>query len=316
MNQVAAFEPIQREPRANTAAPTVATTSTEASAVSWAAIVAGAAGAAALSLCLLILGVGLGLSSVSPWAQSGISAEKLAASTIVWVTLTSLLASALGGYLAGRLRVRWTALHADETYFRDTAHGFLSWALATLVTATLMASAIGAIVSGGVQAGATVVGGAATTLAASATAAASDDAAESIGYYVDSLFRPVGNGAVDGAVAGALAPASADDQASQARRILLHAAGAGSVSPDDSRHLGQLIAQRTGLSQQQAETRIAEAYAQIQAAREAIETKAKSAADQARRATAYGSLWLFIALLAGAFFASLAATYGGRQRDV
>src|SRR5579862_9291350 len=117
-----------------------------ASAVSWAAIFVGAAGAAALSLILLILGVGLGLSSVSPFAASGASATTFGVSTIAWLTFTQLAASGLGGYLAGRLRTRWASTHVDEVYFRDTAHGFLAWAIATLVTATMLASTMGAIV--------------------------------------------------------------------------------------------------------------------------------------------------------------------------
>src|ERR1700743_1127657 len=116
-----------------------------ASAVSWAAILAGAAGAAALSLILLILGVGLGLSSVSPFAGSGASATTFGVSTIVWITLTQLAASGLGGYLAGRLRTRWASTHVGEVYFRDTAHGLLAWAIATLGTAAMLTSAIGGI---------------------------------------------------------------------------------------------------------------------------------------------------------------------------
>ena len=120
---------------------------TQASAVSWGAIVAGAAGAAALALILLMLGTGLGLSSVSPWAYSGVSATTFGVSTILWLTFTQLVASGMGGYLAGRLRTKWVAVHTDEVYFRDTAHGFLSWAVAALATAALLTSVIGSIVS-------------------------------------------------------------------------------------------------------------------------------------------------------------------------
>jgi hypothetical protein len=90
-----------------------------ASAVSWGAIFAGAAAAAALSLILLLLGTGLGLSSVSPWANEGVSATALSVSTILWLTFTQLAASAMGGYLAGRLRTKWVSVHGDEVYFRD-----------------------------------------------------------------------------------------------------------------------------------------------------------------------------------------------------
>lgn len=125
------------------------TRSSSPSAVSWSAIIAGAAAAVALSLILLILGVGLGLSSVSPWTNQGISAETFGMSTVIWITLTQLLSSALGGYLAGRLRTKWVDVHNDEIYFRDTAHGFLSWAVASLATAILLTSVIGSILSGG-----------------------------------------------------------------------------------------------------------------------------------------------------------------------
>jgi hypothetical protein len=141
--------------------------------VCWAAIFAGAAGAASLSLVLLILGVGLGLSSVSPWSSEGMSAQAFGITTIVWLAFTQLAASGMGGYLAGRLRARWASLQGDEVYFRDTAHGFLAWSVATLVTASLLGSAMGAIVSGGVKTGAAVAGTAATAAGAAVPAAAS-----------------------------------------------------------------------------------------------------------------------------------------------
>lgn len=119
-------------------------------AISWGAIIAGATGAAALSLILMILGVGLGLSSVSPWSFEGISAASFGLSTIVWLTLTQLLSSAMGGYLAGRLRTKWMDAHTDEVYFRDSAHGFLAWAVASLATAVLLTSVIGSILNGGI----------------------------------------------------------------------------------------------------------------------------------------------------------------------
>ena len=95
------------------------------SGVSWAAIFAGAAAAAALSLILLVLGTGLGLASVSPWSSHGIEATTFGVSTILWISFVGLVASAVGGYIAGRLRTKWAGVHTDEVYFRDTAHGFL-----------------------------------------------------------------------------------------------------------------------------------------------------------------------------------------------
>ena len=297
------------------------------SAVSWGAIAAGAAAAASLSLILLILGVGLGLSSVSPWSRDGISASTFGVSTILWLTLTQLAASAMGGYLAGRLRTRWTDVHSDEVYFRDTAHGFLAWALASLATAALLTSAIGSILDTGVQAGASmaggVAGGAGTAMAVAAgsarTAPGGDGA--SLGYQVDSLFRRAA-GAGEPSAAGA-APAMSSDSsqgvspnmAAEIGRIFMNARRTEPLPIDDLRYVAQVVAQRTGLSQQDAEKRVAAVHAKAQAQARDAETAVREASDKARKASAYAALWLFVSLLIGAFVASLAATAGGRRRD-
>ncbi|MGA9222746.1 MAG: hypothetical protein WBZ57_16285, partial [Pseudomonas graminis] len=163
--------------------------SSSVSGVSWGAIFAGAAGAAALSLILVLLGSGLGFSAMSPWANEGASAKTIGISTVVWLALTQIVASGLGGYLAGRLRVKWANMHGDEVYFRDTAHGFLSWAVATLVAAALIVGSVSGIVGSGVKAGATAVAGVAGTAATAAGSAAGNTSSDQYGYYIDSLFR-------------------------------------------------------------------------------------------------------------------------------
>lgn len=284
------------------------------SAVSWGAIVAGAAAAASLSLILLILGLGLGLSSVSPWARDGVSATTFGVSTILWLTLTQLLASGMGGYLAGRLRTKWTDVATDEVYFRDTAHGFLAWAVASLATAALLTSVIGSILSGGVQAGASMVGGVAgTTSSAVGSAAASAGLVRGndggpTGYFVDSLFRR------DAGDTDAAQRATGQDT-DEVSRIFMNFRLSEPLPAEDIRYVGQMVAQRTGLSQQEAEKRVTEVYAKAQAKVQGTELAARDAADKARKASAYSALWLFVSLLVGAFVASLAATFGGRQRD-
>jgi hypothetical protein len=268
------------------------------SGVSWAAIFAGAAAAAAFSLILVLLGFGLGFSAVSPWADSGISAKGLGISTIIWLAFTQIVASGLGGYIAGRLRVKWANVHGDEVYFRDTAHGFLAWAVATLVTAILVVGSVSSVVGGGVKAGASVASGAAQAIG---TAAKGED----FGYYVDSLFRDdrpvaVSDDAAHGVVARIFARTLSND---------------GQLVVEDRAYLAQLISQRTNLSQAQAEARIDKVYGDARKAVEDAKLKAKQAADTAAKVAAYTSLWTFVALLIGAFFASFAATFGGRRRD-
>jgi hypothetical protein len=289
------------------------------SAVSWGAIAAGAAAAASLSLILLILGVGLGLSSVSPWARDGVSAATFGISTIVWLTVTQLLASSMGGYLAGRLRSKWTGTHGDEVYFRDTAHGFLSWAVASLATAALLTSVIGSILSGGVQAGASVVGGVASAASsavgsAAMTATGQADGTGPMAYFVESLFRRDANAAASTGNTATDERATGRDIA-EVSRIFTRVSMNGPLGAEDVRYVGQLVAQRTGLTQQDAEKRVADVYAKAQASVRDAEVAAREAADKARKASAYSALWLFVSLLFGAFVASLAATFGGRRRD-
>ncbi|MDL5593816.1 hypothetical protein QS468_13940 [Bacillus subtilis] len=278
--------------------------SSNVSGVSWGAIFAGAAAAAALSMILVLLGFGLGFSAVSPWAGEGVSAKGLGISTIVWLAATQIIASGLGGYIAGRLRVKWANMHGDEVYFRDTAHGFLAWCVATLVTATLVVGSVSSIVSGGVQAGASVAGGAASAMTQAAGTAAANTSSDQYGYFVDSLFRDD-------------RPAAVSDDAARGTvtRIFAQSLANGQLSPEDRTYLAQLVAQRTNLSQADAERRVDEIYARTQKAIADAKVKAQQAADTAAKVAAWTSLWMFIALLAGAFFASLSATFGGRRRD-
>lgn len=287
---------------------------THASAVSWGAIFAGAAAAASLSLILLILGTGLGFSAVSPWSQKGISAGGLGVSTIVWITLTQLIASGLGGYLAGRLRTRWLAAHQDEVYFRDTAHGFLAWAIASLATAALLTSVIGSITGAGLQAGASVTGAAAAVGASAIHSELAKPDADNTGtaYFMDSLFR-VAPGAGPGIPPQ---PTGSSQQLSELTLIFMNTLRTGPLAPDDLAYAAQIVAQRTGLSQPDAPRRVSEVYARMQSRFTAAQNAAREAADTARKASATAALWLFVSLLAGAFIASWTATYGGRQRDL
>lgn len=154
--------------------------------VSWGAVFAGAVAAAAFGLILLTLGTGLGLAALSPWRSASASATSFGVAAVIWVCVTQILTSGLGGYLAGRLRHRWPLVEADEVYFRDTAHGFLSWAVATLATAALVAAMLPTAERAGAQA--------AAQAAVSSPVANRGDADVAmhhwpIGYYVDSLFR-------------------------------------------------------------------------------------------------------------------------------
>ncbi len=301
------------------------------SAVSWGAIFAGAAGAASLSLILLILGTGLGLSSVSPWAQSGVSASTLGVSSIIWITFTQLAAAALGGYLAGRLRTKWLSVPVDEVHFRDTAHGFLAWAVATLFTAALLTATISAVL------GSTTEG--AIAALNSPHSGPAKRGIEQIGrssmrYELDKLFRPPTPSVIDPAVEP-ISQDFSDEGAHRSRRntnrsgqghyadvsrifaaaLMRGSDGKKTLPNDDLTYVTALVERRTGLSQAEAETRVRDTFNLVQQQAQEMTASAKLLADKARKTAAHTSLWLFISLLIGAFIASLSATIGARHRD-
>jgi hypothetical protein len=295
------------------------------SAVSWAAVIAGAVGAAALSLVLFLLGTGLGLAAASPWSGEGISGATAGVSTIIWITVVQLLASVLGGYLAGRLRTRWVTVHTDEVFFRDTAHGFLAWAVSTLLMATLLSSAAGTAVSSGLKAGGAVAKSAATMAGAGvgpagASVARGESAqdANPLGYFVDSLFRVDRDRASSpGATQSppnAAQPAS-PDRIPEVTRIFTNALRNGELADPDRQYLGQLVAEKTGLAQAEAEQRVMDTFNRLKQTLDQAAAKAKQVADDARKASALLALWLVVSLFVGAFVASFAATLGGRLRD-
>jgi hypothetical protein len=275
------------------------------SAVSWAAVIAGGVTAASVAITLLLLGAGLGLASISPWAGRGVSTGTFTVFAAIWLIIVQWVASALGGYMAGRLRTKWVAVHTDEVFFRDTAHGFLSWALGVLITAVVLTGAAGSVAGRGTEL--------ATQAASNANVANR--------YFVDSLFRQNANPALatGGSVLGAAPPLTApgafalSDQQMRvdATDILAEGALTGGVSQADSLYLAQLVAQRTGLPPADAQERVTDVLNRERA----MIRSAKQTLDASRKAASGAAVYGFVALLIGAFIASVSGALGGRLRD-
>jgi hypothetical protein len=234
-----------------------------------------------------VLASGLGLASVSPW-DSGAAATTVTAATGIGLVVVQWLSSAMGGYITGRLRANWVGVHTHEVFFRDTAHGFLTWAVATIVGVVLSASLASSIIGGGVHAAASVAAGAGSAATAAVTP-----------YDLDTLFR--GNGTGD----------SSGNWRGEAARILGHGLQTGDVSQGDRGFLAQLVAAHAGISQQEAQQRVDGVIAQEKSAAQ----QAKAAADAARKAASAASIFMALAMMVGAFIASAAAAYGGGSRD-
>jgi hypothetical protein len=251
--------------------------------VSWAAVTAGAVVSCALTLVVLAFGVGLGLSVVSPWGGAGVSATTFKIGTGLYMVVVAMLSSSIGGYIAGRLRSRWVGVRSDEVYFRDTAHGFIAWALATVLGAILLASPASSL-----------IGGAATGVTQGASTA---QATGPMDGYVDALLRSDRS--------AASSAGNAPESRGELTRLLtssLH--NGGDLKPADRDYVAKVVAVRTGLAQADAEKRVDE-----------VVTQAKTDIDAARKAAAQLAFWLTASLLIGAFCASLAATEGGGLRD-
>jgi hypothetical protein len=203
---------------------------TSATGVSWAAVFAGAFAIGALALILAVLGGGIGLSSVSPWPSNAVQASRISAGAIVWLMLVQLIASSTGGYLAGRLRTKWVSLHTHEIYFRDTAHGFIAWAVALVISTILFASY-------------------ATSIATRPTMSSTENAPGN--YFVDMLFR------TDHPTAGR----TDEPLRSEAAPILAHVLGHPDMAQRDEAYLANLVASATGLTTGEAEARVTETVA-------------------------------------------------------
>lgn len=249
--------------------------------VSWAAIIGGALTAAAVSLVLLILGSAYGLSTVSPWSSPE-TITSITAKTAIWLIVMQWAGSGIGGYLAGRLRNPSVATPLDEVFFRDTAHGFLTWVVATLLTATILASTVATITGGGVKA------------AAFTNAARPAPESDRTGYAIDTLFRSnTPNAAVP-----------APEARMEATRIFVLGLKDGALTPEDKNYLTQVVAARTGLDQAAASQRVDNVLAKWNATKE-----------EARKNAMHAALYIALSMVVGAFIASATAALGGRHRD-
>ena len=257
-----------------------------ASAVAWPAIFGGAFAAVATTLVLVVLGTGLGLASVSPFTENP-SLTSLTIITVSWMIIVQWLSSAIGGYLAGRLRTKSTVVHTDEVFFRDTAHGFLTWVIATLFVALFMASTL--------------------TLAAGGTLAAQDDQEQSIAaanshnqYTLDSLFR-----------SDRQKSPNAGEVRIETARILNNGLMGDQFPDNDRAYLTYIVSREAGVGPTEASARVNRVISEAQTTR-ANELRA---AEQARKVSSSLSVFTALSMVIGAFIASVAAAYGGRLRD-
>lgn len=267
--------------------------------IDWGPLILGTLGATAMSVVLLTFGAALGLSVISPHPYAGISAKGLAVLTGTYTALVMVASFAAGGYLTGRLRTPWPSADTVESHFRDGAHGFGVWALGVLLGATLAVAGVGAVLKTAVQAtGAIAVAGGAAVDRLSATPTE---------YAVDRLLAPApGTPAPASVAAGQRA-----DLAAPIARAFAANLGNPQLDARDRTALSQLVVQRTGMAQADAEKRVDDAFAELKAA----EQKARDAANQARKVALIAAFVTAATLAIGCAAACAGAGLGARHRD-
>ena len=285
--------------------------------VDWSPVVAGAVAAAAISFVLLTFGAAVGLSLTSPWPNSGASLWVVALAVAWWAVLVQIGSFAAGGYLAGRMRRPFADATLDERQFRDSAHGFLVWALGIVLGGLLLAMTTGAAVQGTAQSG--VLGNDRA------------DASRPVDYATDLLLRPGtlpaqgaptqdGQGQADaptGAQTGASAGASAQSERdlavirSEAERIFGATIRNEQFAARDRDYLTSILQQRFGLDQAAAQSRV---DAAINEARD-LEIARREQVETARRASVIAGFIIAATLLLGCVASCYAAALGGRHRD-
>jgi len=275
------------------------------SAVAWSAVIAGAVVATATSLVLFALASGLGLASVSPWPGSGASLTAFSVGTGIGLIVVQWIAASIGGYITGRLRTRWVGTHTHEVFFRDTAHGFITWALSTIIVTAIVATGVMSVASKLVSAAGHGAAGVAS--AGTPGSAVPESARQGINtpsdYNIDVLFRT--------AQPGTASPATTAEARAEATRILTRSLITGTVPDADRSYLAQVVAATTGISQTDAQTRVDSVIAAVKS----DETKARQAADAARKASSAASIFTALSMVIGAFIACVSAALGGRLRD-
>ena len=183
------------------------------------------------------------------------------------------VSSGLGGYLTGRLRTKWVGTHTHEVIFRDTAHGLVTWALATVIVTGAFAFVVSSGLGTGVHA---------------ATAAVSSLTQGVSSYGIDTLFRSARVNAD-----------SLNDAHAEATRIVANGLSADRIPVADRTYLVEMVVSRPGVSPAVAQQRVEELIRQSTLAA----AKAKEAADTSRKAAPEASIYTALSMLIGALIA-------------
>jgi hypothetical protein len=272
--------------------------------VDWPAIVAGAVVGSAVAFVLTAFSTALGLSIVSPYRGEGMPGVGIVIAAGLWLLWVAGMSYFAAGYVTGRLRQRLIGTAEHEVRIRDGAHGIIAWGLATLIGAALLVF--------GVYGAGNIASRAATAAEAAPAAAAAmrdtnnsrDTTGDTAGRYALPVARMFGAGEE-------IAKPGAEAARRTAAQILTAGVAAGRMSDADRDYLARLVATRSGIDEAAARTRVEQAFKDSQA----LATKAREAANAARKLGIVSAFALAASLLLGLVAAWWAADRGGRHRD-
>jgi hypothetical protein len=267
--------------------------------ISWGAVLAGAVIVIAVHLSLSLLGLGIGLSTVDPAAGDTPGAASFGLGAGIWWVVSNLIALVIGGYVAARLS--GMPLRGD-----GIIHGVLTWAVTLLITIYLLTTGVGNLVGGAFN----VVGNAVSTLGQGVAKAvppaleAAGVSPEQIQQQADELLRPEQPGQLN---------------ADQARTELTDAlrqmvTGSEQEAAQARQRATELIAQRAGISPEQANQRIEQMSAELKRRADEAKAKATQAADATAKAASSASIWAFVAFVLGAAAGAWGGSLGTRNR--
>lgn len=263
--------------------------------VSWGAVFAGAVAALVIQMILNLIGLGIGLSTLNPTGNDTPTAATLSSGAGIWFVVSGIVASLIGGFLAGRLSGKPAA---GTTGY----HGLVSWAVTTLVIVYLLTSAVGGILGGAFGGLTSVLGG-----AGSAVGGTVQTAAQAAAPSLTKLSNPLDG--IENRVrqtSGGQDPAALRDTAAQAVRAYL--SGDAAQQAQAEQRATEALAKAQGISPDEAKAQVQNYRKQYEETVAEAKKKAVAAAEATRSAATQGALYASIALILGA----LAAFLGGR----
>jgi len=268
---------------------------------SWGAIFAGAVTALVAQILLTLVGLGIGLSALDTNGGDNPSVAAFSTTAGLWWVGSGIVASLIGGYLAGRLSGRGS--RATSGY-----HGLVSWAVTTLVVIYLLTSSVGSLLGGTFSGLSSVLGGAGQAIGGTVQTAAQAAAPSlsKVSNPIDGIEQQVRQ------QAAGQDPQAARDAAVSAMRAALTGDAAQQKQAED--RAAEALAKAQNIPVDQARSQVQDYKKQYEQTVTEAKQKAKAAAEETRKTAAQGALYAALALVLGAVAAFLGGLAGTVKR--